>query len=301
MNTEQITQKLNIIDLAIRVPNPTAVSSRRVDGDEKVFKAVNAAFCNTRTFAPFQAMRRRMERLCLSKGTRLCGGFAVPDEALPGVLEGIKTAQAVFEQDRAKLVAAWPEPVEQWIVQHPSEEVEIRSIAPSAAVIGAGLSFDVRLYKVASQTEALNHYGVKDGLAGQVSGLAMQIASEVAAEARDFWRSRQEAGRAEQTARVGLNRWLGKIKSLLFIDPRLTRAVKLLEDGINALPVSGMIEGADFIALSGLIAIMSDPVTILNEPAVVMNIGIKESAPEKEPAMMPGTSEIIRRSRVVGW
>uniref|UniRef100_UPI002616E028 hypothetical protein n=1 Tax=Ferrovum sp. TaxID=2609467 RepID=UPI002616E028 len=73
------------------------------------------------------------------------------------------------------------------------------------------------------------------------------------------------------------------------------------EDGINALPVSGMIEGADFIALSGLIAIMSDPVTILNEPAVVMNIGIKESAPEKEPAMMPGTSEIIRRSRVVGW
>ncbi|WP_297487032.1 DUF3150 domain-containing protein, partial [Ferrovum sp.] len=139
---------------------------------------------------------------------------------------------------------------------------------------------------------------VKDGLAGQVSGLAMQIASEVAAEARDFWRSRQEAGRAEQTARVGLNRWLGKIKSLLFIDPRLTRAVKLLEDGINALPVSGMIEGADFIALSGLIAIMSDPVTILNEPAVVMNIGIKESAP----AMIPGTNELVRRaSRVVGW
>ncbi|WP_297475613.1 DUF3150 domain-containing protein [Ferrovum sp.] len=295
MNTEQITQKLNIIDLAIRVPNPTAVSSRRVDGDEKVFKAVNAAFCNTRTFAPFQAMRRRMERLCLSKGTRLCGGFAVPDEALPGVLEGIKTAQAVFEQDRAKLVAAWPEPVEQWVAQHPSEEVEIRSIAPSAGVINAGLSFDVRLYKVASQTEALNHYGVKDGLAGQVSGLAMQIASEVAAEARDFWRSRQEAGRAEQTARVGLNRWLGKIKSLLFIDPRLSRAVKLLEDGINALPTSGMIEGGDFITLSGLVSIMSDPNTILNEP--VINIGQKEN----EPVAQPPASVTPVRKRVVGW
>ena len=299
MNTQEITQKLNIIDLSIRVPNATAVSSRRVDGDEKVFKAVNAAFCNTRTFAPFQAMRRRVERLCLSKGTRLCGGFAVPDEALPGILEGIKTSQAQFEQDRAKLLGSWPEPVEQWIAQHMSEEVEIRAIAPTATTIGAGLAFDVRLYKVASQTESLNQFGVRDGLAGQVSGLAMQIASEVAAEAKDFWRSRQDAGRAEQTARVGLNRWLGKIKSLLFIDPRLSRAVKLLEDGINGLPVSGMIEGADFIALSGLIAIMSDPNTILHEP-VVIDIGKKdEVVPD---GLIPGMEEVVRRmSRVVGW
>ena len=299
MNTQEITKKLNIIDLAIRVPNATAVSSRRVDGDEKVFKAVNAAFCNTRTFAPFQAMRRRVERLCLSRGTRLCGGFAVPDEALSGVLEGIKAAQNAFDQDRAKLLSAWPEPVEQWIAQHPTEEVEIRSIAPTAVTIGAGLSFDVRLYKVASQTESLDQHGVRDGLATQVSGLAMQIASEVAAEAKDFWRSRKEAGRAEQTARVGLNRWLGKIKSLLFIDPRLSRAVKLLEDGINALPASGMIEGGDFIALSGLIAIMSDPCTILNEP-VVIDIGKKdEVVPD---GLIPGMEEVVRRmSRVVGW
>ena len=297
MYTKKITQ-LNIIDLAIRVPNATAVSSRRVDGDEKVFKAVNAAFCNTRTFAPFQAMRRRVERLCLSRGTRLCGGFAVPDEALSGVLEGIKAAQNAFDQDRAKLLSAWPEPVEQWIAQHPTEEVEIRSIAPTAVTIRAGLSFDVRLYKVASQTESLDQHGVRDGLATQVSGLAMQIASEVAAEAKDFWRSRKEAGRAEQTARVGLNRWLGKVRSLLFIDPRLSRAVKLLEDGINALPASGMIEGGDFIALSGLIAIMSDPCTILNEP--VIDIGKKdEVVPD---GLIPGMEEVARRmSRVVGW
>ena len=296
MNTQEITQKLNIIDLAIRVPNATAVSSRRVDGDEKVFKAVNAAFCNTKVFAPFHAMRRRMERLCLSKGTRLCGGFAVPDEYLSEILESIKTAQNVFDVDRAKLVHSWPAPVDEWCTQHPTEEVEIRSIAPDAATIGQGLSFDIRLYKAVSQAESLGQFGIRDGLAGQVSGLAYQIASEVAAEARDFWRSRKEAGRAEQSARVGLNRWLGKIRSLLFIDPRLSRAVKLLEDGINALPTSGMIEGGDFITLSGLVSIMSDPNTILNEP--VINIGQKENEPVAQP---PASVTPVRKHRVVGW
>ncbi|WP_434782798.1 MAG: DUF3150 domain-containing protein [Ferrovum myxofaciens] len=295
-NVEQITQKLNIIDLAIRVPNATAVSSRRVDGDARVFKAVNAAFCNTRVFAPFHAMRRRMERLILSKGTRLCGGFAVPDECLAEVLERIKESQANFDLDRKVLINSWPTPVDEWVAQHPTEAVEIRSIAPDAAAIGAGLSFEIRLYKAVSQAESLNEFGIRDGLAGQVSGLAYQIASEVATEARDFWRSRKEAGRAEQSARVGLNRWLGKIKSLLFIDPRLSRAVKLLEDGINALPASGMIEGNDFITLSGLISILSDPNTVLNEP--VINIGKKV---EVVPTVTPVPPVAVARKRVVGW
>lgn len=286
---KEILEVMNIVDVDIHIPGVTAVTSRRIEGDEKVFRPVTAVFCDTRVFAAFHAIKRRTDRLCLSNGTRLCGGFAVPDNPLDFVLEQIRIEQQKFEAEKANLLSCWPQPVEDWIAAHPKESAEIQAVAPKSRDLATGLSCDVRVFKV-NPSASLDRLGIQDGLEKQISGISRQIANEIATEARNSWKSRQDKGASNQEIRKGLKRWADKLKSLAFLDPAFVKVEELIRNGINNLPTTGKIEGNDFLVLSGLMGMLTNP-----ERLLVCELGIGAMTPELVVAPPPVVEHLI------GW
>ena len=262
MEAQEIFNLMNIIDAEVCIPSVSAVTTRRIDGDGRVFRPVTAIFADSKTFSPFHAIKRRIGRLCLARGTKLCGGFAVPDEHLDTILAQIKVEQTLFKEEKQKLVNKWPGPVNDWIDKHPAESFWIEAVAPKAQEIAVGLSCEIRVFKIATSSK-LAEVGIEDGLLKQLSSAGKQILQEIEVEARNSWRSRQENGSSTQEIRKSLLRWMLKVEYLTFLDSRLVDVAKLIKEGISRLPASGKIEGHDFLVLSGLMNMLCNSENLL--------------------------------------
>ena len=287
MEAQEILDVMNIIAIDVRIPSVTAVTSRRIDGDESVYRPVTAIFADSRNFAPFHAIKRRMGRVCLSCGTKLCGGFAVPDDNLESVLQNIRDEQSLFLAEKTALVNRWPEPVMQWIAKHPNETFQISSVAPNSKEVDEGLSCEIRVYKVSSSS-VLAQAGIEDGLAKQLSGVGIQILREIEVEANNAWKSRSEKGSSSQEIRKSLSRWLHKVQYLSFLDSRLVNVEQLIRKGISGLPTTGKIEGPDFLALSGLMSLLCSSDLLLSN--LTLDIG------REEQQFVPRQPELL-----IGW
>lgn len=289
VSVSETIKLLNIVDTVISSPSPAATSTRRVDGDLDVFKSVRANFCAPTTFAPFITVRRRIDRLCLSLGTKFCGGYGMSDQSLTYVLGEIKKYAQQFEDEKQKLLSVWPQPLEAWIAAHPSEEVEIRAIAPSLSVLEKSLKFVTRVYKVNNQSEVLANAGIDDGVVAQVGNMCHQIAQEIAQDVAETWKPVN--GIISQRIKGALNRWKQKAASLVFIDARLQAVVASIDETIAVLPASGKIEGRDFMALQGLISLLSNPDNIISGTMSVMlapeTQNIETQPAEALPAISP--------------
>lgn len=288
---EKAITVFNIIDLDITIPGVKGVTNRRIDGDERVYQPVTAIFCSPKTFGTFNAIKRRIERLCLGSGTRLCGGYAVPDDSLDLVLEQVKGEQKKFEAAKKDLVACWPQPVEDWIASHPDDASAIRAIAPKNFDISAGLTCDVSVFKI-NPSQSLKNMGIEDGLEKRLGGVSRQIANEIAAEARNSWKNRQEKGSSTSEIRKGLKRWADKLKSLSFLDPVFLDVEKMIREGIGNLPSTGKITGHDFLVLSGLMAVLTNP-DILLSGKPIEDIGIET------PDVVPAAP--VMETGLIGW
>jgi hypothetical protein len=244
-------------------------------------------------FAPFLTIRRRLDRACLAVGTRFCGGFGFSDDEIGGILAEVKKLVDQFNAAKTNLLSIWPQPVEDWIAQHPSEEAEIRRIAPDVIDLDRALRFTVQTFKVDNQSSMLAAVGIQDGVASQISGMCWQVAREIAQDVQDTWRPAADNS-VSQKIKNSLVRWRKKAQALTFIDSRLNSIVNAIDGVIDVLPPHGRIEGQDFLVLNGLMSLLSNPnnVVIGN-----MSVTINE-ATEAESAELDGDDFGLEASHV---
>lgn len=297
MKMSKVIELLNVVSVDVRFPSVGRTSTKKVDGDVNVYQSTSARYCDPATFAGFAAIRRRVDRACLATGTRFIGGVAVPDGNIDQLLGFIKTQEKVFADAKSGILATWPQPVIDWADKYPSESQEILRLGPSYAQIEAGLAFDVAVFKVTSQNQPLQAAGLTDGIESATEGFGASVAREIAADVRDTWRNRGEKGGGEASGKIreSLRRWRTKADSLRFLDRRVESIVDMIDSALAKMPASGKIEGHDFMVLSGLIAILSDPDNITQKNAVCVDIG---ETPPAEEIVLPVKQRV---TNVIDW
>jgi len=125
-----------------------------------------------------------------------------------------------------------------------------------------------------------------------------QLAHEVAQDVRDTWSPKADG--VTQKIRGLLNRVAEKCHSLAFLDGKVGRIAHFVDEIAAALPSNGRIIGRDFLMLSGLMEILSDPGRLLAESkleiilaeessidGIEVSLEVEGNEPLVEPGMPP--------------
>ena len=95
----------------------------------------------------FDTLRRKAERVLLSKGTRFAGGFLVANEGLEDVLELLKQIEGEFDQAKTKFLSEFDMNLENWLAANAEHQRVIRQILDKD-YIGAKFGFGYDLLEI---------------------------------------------------------------------------------------------------------------------------------------------------------
>jgi len=201
---------------------------------------------------PFSNLKREAERICLARGIRFLGGFAIPRYAMDSVTEELKRVKERFNAEKEALLSKYDREVDRWIAENPPEwATVIRASVESSEVIARRTSFNFA--PVAMDTpEGMEE---NEGLDEETGGMLNQLFHEVRVTARQAFEAtfarRQEVNRK---ALRPVNSMRDKLKGLAFLDPEtITDTVTTIDEVIARLPMNGPITGSDLDMLAGLV------------------------------------------------
>lgn len=204
----------------------------------------------------FGAARKNVQRKGLLKGTAFLGGYAMSPEASVDFLDEVKVMLSELESDMETFLTNYPTYVQDWAKMHPKWSDAIVAAAPSVQSVRSRFQFKVRCFKVSEPGDTL----ADGGLVEEISGLAGQILSEIARDVKLTWKDR---GYGAQQIKSLLRRVSEKAKALSFINSDLTKICVLINDTLSSLPITGKIEGRDYLQLKGLMDMLMDPQMVL--------------------------------------
>ncbi len=200
--------------------------------------------------APFTAIKREAEKLCLSRGIRFLGGYAIPAEEAEGLAEKLQQLNEQFQSARDQLLRHYDEEVERWIDENPPQWSSIiRAAIEPASSVRRALQFQVTPITI-SAPEGLNGQGLSE----QADGLLAQLCHEVRQAARTAYQSSylnktsvtRKALRPILTIRQ-------KLSGLMFLDPLVAQALISIDETLALIPSKGALEGVALNLLAGLL------------------------------------------------
>lgn len=253
---DKIVKKLNIVVAEVKSISGTVSRDDATDDEtKKIFTSGSVRYIDPTHLKTFLAARTAATRAGRAAGVRFLSGYAVTDEQLPAYLEELKDLGKGVEKKKAAVVGNWTTLLAEWEQAHP-EVARFRHAFPSATHATNGIGFSVSLYKINPSDTVIE--GVQDGIKSEIAGLAGRVIEEIAQDVRDSWKP--DAAKATPKIKGLLNRTKEKLRSLSFLDGgRLGELAVFIEDTIGRLPSTGMIEGSDFLVLSGLMSILRSP------------------------------------------
>lgn len=90
---------------------------------------------NKERLSPIKALRSRADRVCMRYGTRLLGGYAVPQDSIDIIGNELQQICAEFDAEIDKFMLEYDVAIEDWIQSNPDfAEPLRRSVLPRAAV-----------------------------------------------------------------------------------------------------------------------------------------------------------------------
>ena len=190
-----------------------------------------------KALAPFEAIRKEVERLCFSEGTTFFGGVAVPKSEAEDFAKKLKALQDRFNVAKMTFEQSYEASLEAWRKAHSGWEHTMEGAL--------------------SASEALSrfHFGfhaVEIVMAGSVeepkTGLEQNIASSKGAFVGQLYARGLSALQAMRK----------KLNGLAFLDSRIRPLVGMIDTVMAQLPSSGAIDGAQFTTLMGVTSILSD-------------------------------------------
>lgn len=200
--------------------------------------------------APFAALKREAEKLCLAKGIRFLGGYAIPSEDAADLTTGLDRLQEQFAQTRQAFLTRYDSEIQSWIAENPPqwEPIIRRAVAPAASV-GRALQFAYTPISISAP----------DGLSGtwldrQAQGLFGQLCHEIRQMASSAFRaSYLNKAKVTRKALRPIHAIRQKLTGLCFIDPQIPETIDAIDAALNAVPANGPLQGNTLNLLAGLL------------------------------------------------
>lgn len=201
---------------------------------------------------PFTALKKEAERICLAKGVRFLGGFAIPKGNVPGLVEELKEIKHRFQEAKDNLLSDYDKEVSKWIAENPPEWASvIRAAIEPASTIDQALHFNFAPVVVGSP-EGMGEEN--EGLDEETDGLLGQLFHEIRVQAKTAYEA-TFVGRREVTRKAlrPIAAMRDKLQGLSFLDPEIAETIHGIDEVVTKLPKSGPITGADLDMLAGLV------------------------------------------------
>ncbi|MCX7173695.1 MAG: DUF3150 domain-containing protein [Proteobacteria bacterium] len=247
-----LTENLVVIEARIRT-----ISGVTSEGTEEsdAFTSRGVRYVAKKELAPPYQFRQETIRECRGIATRfLSSGWAAPEARSTELLKALGSVGKRVILFRDTLADNWPKLLADWAKKHP-EVKAYEDRFPGADDVRARIGLSVATYAISPRPIEVE--GIEDGIAGELADFPRRILAEIAQDVRDAWTP--TATSATQKIRKVLARVKGKCATLAFLGGHIGYVAGIVENAIDALPATGKIEGQDFIMLSGLLAMLSDP------------------------------------------
>lgn len=206
---------------------------------------------------PFNALKKEMERTCLEVGTRFLGGYAIPQDQFDNVARQLNDVVMRAGDAKAKLLSNYDARIEGWISRHSKWANIIRRAVVPSAVVASRIKFDWTAMRVAPATTGDGE--LAGGTEAKANGLGSQLFREVAQAARETYsKSYEGKGEVGQRAIRPIKAIRKKMESLRFLDRRIGPICKEVDAVLERLPKTGNITDSEFLALRGLVILLSD-------------------------------------------
>jgi len=187
----------------------------------------------------FARLKKEGERCCQKVGSRLIGGYAIPESRLDAVVQQLDLIRQRFEAARFDFLSRYDQAILDWANQHPDFKDVIRRSVDPVTKVASLLDFDYVVFRL-KPADALDQ-----SLERKLKALPKILMGEVALEARTF-AAESLIGKSVVTRRVvaPLRRIRDKIKGLAFLDGSLQGWVDALDELLDRLPHRGEIRGS---------------------------------------------------------
>lgn len=206
---------------------------------------------------PFNALKKEMERACHEVGARFLGGYAVPEDHFDALAAKLRDIVIRAGEAKVKLLDTYDARIEGWIIKHKKWGNIIRRAVVPSAVVASRIHFDWTAVRVTPATTG--NGDVAGNAEAKANGLGSQLFREVAQAARETYsKSYEGKGKVGQRAIRPIRTIRKKMESLRFLDRRIGPICKEVDAVLEKLPKTGDIEDNEFLALRGLMILLSD-------------------------------------------
>jgi hypothetical protein len=200
--------------------------------------------------APFAAIKREAEKLCLAVGTRFLGGYAIPNHAVDDLRGKLDQLQLQYLQQRKALCQNYDQAVADWIDENPQQWSNIiRAAIEPVTSVRRALQFSYTPVAV-SAPEGLGC----NALDKQLNGLLGQLCHEIRQQAKTAYRtSYLNKIQVTRKALRPIHAIRQKLIGLFFLDPLISATIRTIDETLAAVPDQGALEGVILNQLSGLL------------------------------------------------
>ncbi len=241
----------------------------------------------------FNNLKREAERICLAKGVRFLGGYAIPKDSVDSLIEELKDIKERFAAEKIAFLSEYDKKVADWIAENPPEWAPvIRAAVESSATIAERTSFNFA--PVAMDTpEGMEE---NEGLQEETFGMMGQLYHEVRVAAKQAFEAtfigRQEVNRKALRPILAIKE---KLQGLSFLDPEtVSETITTIDEVIGKLPRKGPITGSNLDMLAGLVGRRLANIGLPLPPEIEPDTAAEEEEPEEvdffpavSPAMPP--------------
>ncbi|PKN59709.1 MAG: DUF3150 domain-containing protein [Deltaproteobacteria bacterium HGW-Deltaproteobacteria-11] len=240
---------------------------------------------------PLINLKREAERICLAKGVRFLGGYAIPRESVDSLIEELKDIKDRFSTEKAQFLSKYDSEVDKWIAENPPEWAPIiRAAVESPTVIAERTSFNFAPVAMDSP-EGMDE---NKGLAEETYGMMGQLYHEVRVAAKQAFEAtfvgRREVNRKALRPILAIKE---KLQGLSFLDPEtVSETITTIDEVIGKLPKKGPITGSNLDMLAGLVGRRLANIGLPLPPEIEPDTAAEEEEPE-EVDFFPAVSPVM--------
>lgn len=185
---------------------------------------------------PFDTLRKKAERVLLSKGTRFAGGFLVANEGLEDALDLLAQIEGEYSEAKTKFLAEFDTNLENWLAENAEHQRVIRQILDKD-YIGAKFSFGYDLLEISPKPgHEFDEEAISSSVLHEVGVLCNTAADSLCDRKNDM---------APASLISKLQPMKTKLNAMRFNNGRLTRLLDQFEELEKAIPVDGVIKKDD--------------------------------------------------------
>lgn len=229
---------------------------------------------------PFANLKREAERVCLAKGVRFLGGFAIPKNSVVSLIEELKDIKDRFAAEKAAFLSNYDKEVDKWIRENPPEWASvIRAAVESSAVIAGRTSFNFAPVAVNTPDGMEENEGLTEETCGMIGQLyhEVRVAAQQAFDATFV--GRREVNRKALRPIAAIKE---KLQGLVFLDSEtIGETITTIDEIIGKMPKKGPIGGSNLDMLAGLVGRRLANIGLTLPPEIGLDMEPEEAESEE--------------------